>query len=419
MTRYSIAAVAALLLLPFLSVAGPEAPREVTGRLEVVQGLRVLRLWGEPESRGFAQGWLLAGSIVEGADTGFRMVRGRIGGRYEGQLRPLAAKGFSFSAAEEAELAGLLAGLRARLPEDERRIESLGREMDLTDLKALNTFGDWYSLGCSSAAVWGGATPDGTPAVVRNFDFVAMDLVLEGQHLRVVAPHGEEKGWVGMAHPGSAGAMTAMGSDGVFAAIHDVNVKPALPDYMQGNVPRLLAIKRIVAEVPAEGAVEAAAARCREWNTLYGNNFLVATPEPGEGLPAGVVEYDTRETEERGVALRGPGEGRAFVVCSNHHRLRADGRCGRYDRLAAGCGAEREGAFDVPALFDLGSLAAVPGPEAAVAERAFGTLHQVVALTGTRKIFVRVAGAQSNIRDVEPVEFDVAALLADAEGEDD
>jgi hypothetical protein len=208
-----------------------------------------------------------------------------------------------------------------------------------------------------------------------------------------------------------------MGENGVFAAIHDVMVKPGMKDLWQGNVPRLLAIRRIVEGVPAKGAVERATELCRGWNTLFGNNFIVATPDPGDGLPGGVLEYDTREEDDHGVDLRGPdaaeeGTVRPWVVCSNHYRIRAHGTCNRYDALFGGAAAAK-GPLSVADLFELGDRAAVPGPGQPLEGRPFGTLHQVVALTGQRKLFVRMAKREGNIRDAKAVEFDVAALIAD------
>lgn len=416
-----------LLSLPFAAATAaapaPTAPAtpEITGSLETVSGIPVLRLWGTPHDRGFAQGYLLAKEIVTGTDRGLSgFLRDRMDA-YAQKILPVAGMGFRFSDAEIAEMEGIVEGIRARLPEEEDRVVGcLGRELALADVKVLNTFGDWYALGCSSVALWGEKTEDGTPAVVRNFDFLAFDLVAAHQHLRVVLPppgDAETRGWVGVCHPGSVGALTAMSSEGVFAAIHDVPVLGGMKDVLQGNVPRLLAIRRLVEGLPAEGAVEKAVERCRSWNTLYGNNFLVATPEPGDGLPAGVLEYDTREDDDRGVDLRGPGENPEgqplpFVLCSNHFRIRGNGTCPRYDRLLVGAG-EAKGPMSVDDLFALATLAAVPGPKGKISDRRFGTLHQVVALTGARKFWVRMAKSDGNIRDSEPAEFDVTALLAD------
>ena len=406
-----------LALAPAAFPAAEEAPK-ITGTLVEKGGVPVLTVWGSPYDRGFAQGYLMAAKIVSGSSGGFALVESMAPGAYASRIMPLAGMGFRFSPAEEEELKGILEGIDARLPEEERVVPSIGRALTLLDLKAINTFGDWYSLGCSSAAVWGTKTEDGTPSVVRNFDFPPLEMITKGQHVRVVVPGPAEKGvkgWVGVCHPGSVGAITALSEDGVFAAVHDVNLKPAQKDLLQANVPRLLAIKRIVAEIEAKGAVETAVERCRSWNTLYGNNFMVATREPGDGVPAGVLEYDTLEDKERGVTLRGPdldAEDHAlpFVVCSNHHRIRDSGRCGRYQALYD-ASAARKGVFDVDALFDLAGLSAVPRDGSPVSANGMGTLHQTVALTGARVLYVKLGDIGRHIRDAKAVKFDVRASL--------
>ncbi len=380
--------------------------------------MKILELWGTPRQRGFAHGYLLAAEIVSGAESGFRFVEKFNPGTMKNRVLPLAGMGFRFSKAETEEMLGILAGMKARLPAEELKIPALGRAMSLVDLKALNTFGDWYALGCSSAAVWGEKTEDGTAAVVRNFDFMGLPIIQKYQVLVVMAPGpGEQdaRGFIGITHPGSVGAITALSEEGVFAAIHDVMVRPQQKDFMQGNVPRLLAIRRIVRELPAKGAVEAAVARCKSWNTLFGNNFMVATPAPGDGLPAGVIEYDTREAMDSGAVLRAPaanddGTLRNFVVCSNHHRLRGRGRGERYRSLVSGATAG-EKFSSVEALFDLAERTAVPRDGSAIVEGGFGTQHQVVALTGKKLLYVRMVEFGKSIAEVAPVAFDAVKAL--------
>jgi hypothetical protein len=424
------AVVLALLIVALLSPGSlnpAQAPdegtsSEITGRLEDSHGIPILYLWGSPRERGFAHGWLLAEQIYEEAEEAFSMILGGNAEAYSSVLLPLVSAGFSFSNAEAAELEGLLEGIEQRLPG--RKIEALGRPMILGDIKAINTYGDWYALGCSSAAVWGKLTVDQKPAVVRNFDFMPLGSLAGSQHLRVVAPGPREtrRGWVGISFPGSIGCVTAMSQEGVFASIHDVWVKPTAKDYIQRNVPRLIALRRIVEGVPAAGAVEKATELCRSWSTLFGNNFLVATPDTAAGLPAGVIEYDTREDRERGATLRAPDASASetplsFVACSNGHRRRGTDSCNRYDSLVRGCRERQADPFDLPALVELVSSAAVPAPGKPVNGAFVGTLHQLVGFTGERRLWVRLLESrEENIRDAKGLEVDVEALLAKIPG---
>ena len=410
--------LAAFLHLRTFALAEDVAAPAISGRLERVDGIAVLTLWGSPRERGFAHGWLLAEEVVRLAEEGFALL-GQGAEATLSRLAPLMTAGFSFSADETAEMEGIADAVAKRLPG--RKVKPLDRALTLVDLKIINTFGDWYALGCSSATAWGKLTPDGKPVAVRNWDFLLMRSLEAVQHVRVAAPAGDEKarGWVGVALPGCIAPVTAMNDEGVFAAINDVFVRPGVKDYIQPNVPRLIALRRILESVPASGAVEKAADLCRTWNTLFGNNFLIVTPSPAGGLPAGVLKYDTREDRERGVTLRGPdgGEGNAaleFLACSNGHRLRGKDSCWRYDALAKCC-AERKEPFDLDALRDLVSRAAVPARGAPVGKASLATAHQAIAFTGERRLWIRfLESREKNIRDAKGVDFRVDALLSRA-----
>ncbi|MCH7814679.1 MAG: hypothetical protein IID40_11740, partial [Planctomycetes bacterium] len=56
--------IAGLTLLSVAGASAPAAPPEITGSLETVQGVRVLKLWGTPQQRGFAHGYLLGADLL-------------------------------------------------------------------------------------------------------------------------------------------------------------------------------------------------------------------------------------------------------------------------------------------------------------------------------------------------------------------
>jgi beta-glucanase (GH16 family) len=406
--------VLALFLGSRLLPATESSEPRITGKLETVDGARVLSLWGSHHDRGFAHGWLLAEEIFGVAEEGFTFIKGRAGPDVMAKIVPMVTIGFTFTPDEISEMEGMVDAIGKRFPD--RKVEAMGGQpFDLMDIKLINTYGDWAPLGCSAAAAWGKLSADGKPVAARNWDFLAFDFLLKWTHVRAVGPSGQRRGWVGVSAPGLLGPVTAMNAEGVFIAIDDVWVRPEAKDFIQGNVPRLIALRRIMEEVPAERAVEKAVDLCRSWNTLFGNNFLVVTPGSG-GLPAGVLEYDTREKLERGVTLRAPdSEGGApleYIACSNGHRKRGKDSCWRYDALVKGCG-ERKDAFDLPALVDLVSRSAVPAEGKPVQSLEVGTLHQVIAFTGERKLWMRfIEGAGKSIRDAKGIEFRVDALLS-------
>jgi hypothetical protein len=397
----------------------------LTGRLVVEDGFRTLYLWGTPEERGFAHGWLLAPEIMACVNEDFGWLLERLPGVGTALYKSVLLRGviphFEFRPEEIAEMKGLLEGLSARLSEEERTVTAIGRPLELQDLMAANTAGDWVALGCATFVAGPTMTASGAPAAARNFDFPGLKAVLDYQFALVVDPGPGRRPYLGVGHPGGIGLLTAMNSEGVFLSIHDVPVKARFEDARRRNTPRLLALRRLVEETSARGAVESAAAVLRSWTTLYGNNFMVVTPDPGEGHAfAGVVESDRRENVDEGATLRiaEPEEtGGRFLACTNHHRLR-QGRsglgarpCWRYQRfLEAGQAAVPERPLGVAELFAIIDATAFPrrgGPQLALEH---GTLHQAVALTGPREFHLRFGVVGESI-----TKRPVCRLVLDAE----
>ncbi len=416
------------------------APEGVTGRLETRGNRRVLTLWGSPRERGYAQGYLLADVIVRGIEHDFERVLKPFIPTYESVVRRGVVPKFGFSPRELEEMEGLHEGLVAALPEERRIVKGLDRAFDLTDIKALNTFGDWYGLGCSSLAVWGRLTHDGKPLVGRNFDFPGFYLLVAHQYIVVRAPDGEAQGQVGVSYPGSIGTMTGMNPAGVFVAIHDVRIKPAFDKAMRPNVPRLIAVRRLLEQTRGADACAQALRLTRAWPTLYGNNLMVVAPGTSETSPqAAVLEYDCRTDLEGGCTMRivdteGVKPDAALpamcLTCTNHHRCRpkpADYvdlyKRWRFPLLSSVEGLElpREEAFDVPGLFARMNRVSFPregtqqlatairGPA-----RAHGTLHQAVGEPDRACLHIRLGAVGTHIRDVPPMRIDVPARVAAA-----
>ncbi len=415
-----------------------EARVDVKGRLEVVGGQRVLTLWGTPRERGFAQGYLLAEQIVEGVERDFeRIMNKRFKQLYSTLLTKLVIPRFQFAERELAEMEGLFAGVKAKLPAERLTIDTLGRAFTLVDLKALNTFGDWYGLGCSSLALWGDLTKDGKTLVGRNFDFPAFDLVLKHQYVVVRAPDGKRPGQVGVSYPGCIGTLTGMNVHGVFVAIHDVRIKPTMDKALRPNVPRLLAVRRLLEQTHGADACTQARDLVRSWPTLYGNNLMVIAPQRKDGVPcAAVLEYDCRKDMDDGCTMRltdtttelGKDAAPAVcLACTNHHRCREEPKGyfelhprWRYKTLHSVNGTDKpEKALDVAGLFTWMGKAAFPRgdkvQETATAmygeARNHGTLHQAVAEPEVGRLHVKLGVIGKHIRDVASRAYDVPRLI--------
>jgi hypothetical protein len=420
-----------LLCVVLASVPAQEAPADLCGRFVAEDGFRTLYLWGTPHERGFAHGYLLADVIVRSLDQDLaKLMQGARLVQYEKRLLPLIVPQFAFSPDEEAELRGILEGIERRLPDEEqRRLSIVDRLITLGDLKAANTVGDWMALGCSSFTMNGSFSEDGKPVAARNFDFPAYRMVLDDQHLVVVQAGDGRRGYAGVSYPGCVGIITGMNDEGVFVAIHDVFVPASPMTTIRRNVPRLCALRRLLEEVAASGAIESTEEKLASWPTLYGNNFMLVTPESAEGQPgAAVFEYDNRRNLTGGVAVRTVDgieeEDSPFLICTNHHRLRPKGLFGRDPSACRRYAAlhslleekKKDQAISVADIFGALSIAAFPEPEQVQRRYRHGTTHQVVAFTGKKELHVKLGEVGKNIRDVRSKRCVVPMLLAGVRG---
>jgi hypothetical protein len=229
-----------------------------------------------------------------------------------------------------------------------------------------------------------------------------------------------------------------MSTAGVFVAVHDVRIKPPLDKAFRPNVPRLLAVRRLLEQTHGAKACVQALSLVRTWPTLYGNNLMVVAPAAAEGMPrAAVLEYDCRTDLEGGCTLRivnsETAEGKDEVpalclACTNHHRGREapEGYSELYKRwrfpvLASPEAATEAPPFDVAGLFAHVSKAAFPskGVQRLATglkgdARAHGTLHQAVGEPERGRLHIRLGKLGRHITDAPTRVYDVAALVRGA-----
>ncbi|MCB9829581.1 MAG: hypothetical protein H6806_07465 [Planctomycetes bacterium] len=217
----------------------------------------------------------MADSLLQAAEHDFGELLKPFLPMYETFVRGKIVPNFALDAREREEMEGLIEGLKAKRGDQGTRVEALGREFDLTDLIALNTFGDWYGMGCSSLAVWGRHSKDGTPRVGRNFDFPAFDLVTDHGLIVVRAADGEYAGSVSVTYPGCIGLMTGQSERGIFVSVHDVPVRAPTAQLREGNVPRLIALRRLLERVQGDTPTTQARTLLAGWPTMCSNNLMV------------------------------------------------------------------------------------------------------------------------------------------------
>jgi len=376
------------------------------GSYGVEKGVRVLRVHGTPREMGYAHGFLLASEIESFADVLLSFGALSSVKSYEKQVRPLVAQKFKFDAEEEDELAGMLEGMKAKLGRAPR-MENLKRDVDIVDLKAGNALGDWVGFGCSSFSAWGPMTADGGTITARNFDYPSFppQLALAATIIVHAPSRAGARRWFTIGYPGMIGVITGVNEEGVGAFLHDVPA-PLAKD-RDDLVPRMIALRRIMVEQGAKDAVASAAERLRAMTTYRGNNVHVTSPFDGKTAPAGVVEYDGVEAKNGGVDLRGPDDGRAFVLCTNHHRLRSEPEaCKRYASIeaalkeAAASGAKIDAAKARDIMLH------------ATQHRGSVTLHTIVLLPNEKRLEVMFTQHGEVAPKNDPVPFTFAELMS-------
>ncbi len=328
----------ALLLLPLLSTAAraDDAPKtQVNGTLSEIDGVRVLRVWGTPEQRGYANGYLMSSDIARFMNEFFADGSVIDAKGYETRvLRKLHL--MTIQPQHEAELRAMLAGIEAKAggPVD---LPVLGRPLQYTDLVAANCMGDMLRFGCSSFAAWGDMTKDGHTIAGRNMDW-AKSPAFEGTQL--VTVHVPERGskslaWVSIFWPGLIGCTTGMNAENVSVAMHDSNTPN--PSGKGGFSSSTMLYREAIEAAHAETAIKDISGVLTQRHTLPGYNMMVTRPFTGSGPPAVVFEHDADLSNSGGLTLREPAGSDTHIACTNHSRKRYEPHEGtRYPKLCKG-----------------------------------------------------------------------------------
>ncbi len=379
----------------------------VTGSLETIDGVRVLKLWGSPHEQGYAHGFLLGREIIEFLDEAVfdpRVMKEPQ--RYEQRVRKEFVPHMELAPDRRCELEGMLAGMAAAVGREGTHIERLGRSLDVDDLAAVNALADWYRVNCSSFTAWGEI--DGKKELItgRNLDFLQLP-GLDRNHVMIVylEPGQGRKRWVSISWIGLIGAYTAINEDGVMISMHDAPGQKVTHD---GRfVPRALALREAIETARAAHAVDDVAAVLRRSPAIAGNNIHVSSPYTGQAEPAAVLEYDGDESKDAGATLRraSGNSTHGWVACTNHYRLRNEPRpCERYAKLESALLAQTRGEvtpIDLP--FARRVLADVGVP---------GTMHSVVFFPNRGEFHVSFAAPGTPAHLQDPARFELKSLLA-------
>lgn len=209
------------------------------------QGITVLHVWGSHYDMGYAHGVLLA-DWIQLSCTQMKSTFSA----YWPAVRTRVA-GWTFLPGEAVEeLEGMLDGVRSVHPET---------TLDLLDLKACGTFGDWsYGMACRSTACWGEwvAAPYATLSV-RKLQFYTLPGQITQQWHHVICawePTDGSPHWVNFGFPGCTSAVTGVSEHGTTASLHDWN--SAAGTNWADALPRTMACRWVLTmDLPADPAV--------------------------------------------------------------------------------------------------------------------------------------------------------------------
>ncbi|MEC8651823.1 MAG: C45 family peptidase [Planctomycetota bacterium] len=328
LTRRSAAAAAALLAIaaacaPTASGVRGSAPRAAApasqgglhGRLEQPSGLRLLRVWGTPEQRGYAHGRLLAADIVKNLGEEFVA---QFAQRPEllDQARAALPRLIEYPEEIQRELDALWRGVRSQQPD--LYMPAFGRAFDRRDLLLANAMDVFGLMGCSSFTVWGEEVAGGGVMTARNSDWHVTGAHIVDAALLIVQEYADGRAVASFGWPGYVGAVSGVSADGVAAYLHVGSARQSMPE--PSSWPAAAATRMVLAARDAGDARLQRAQELIEYTSPPAGflTHVVVPAVPASGVPAVVFEADARRCVP-GAAQPGP------LVVTNHFRTRRDG----------------------------------------------------------------------------------------------
>ncbi len=402
----------------------PEPEEEgLHGRIQTVDGIEVLELWGTRYEMGYAEGALYCDKmptlfkeyvldyLVADYDIPYEVI----------QL--LVENSIELEPGDRDELEGLWDGALDHCEGEDLWVESDyledsaggARDIVFEDLIAANILGDYA---CSSFTAWGEASASGDSIHARNFDW-AIDPggTFLDQHI-VKAYSSEEEGgarYASVTTPGLIGCVSCVTEEAVALTMHNVGGLDATQN--TGWKPRMLAAREALAATwQSDDPVGTAEAILEARPQRRGNNLHLSFPVALGGGHGGVVyEYDGASDHSDGQAtVRSFGESANLdtsegVACTNHYIKRTEPPTSgnSYDRIQTlQNGMDQaipEGGLDANAAHDL--IAEVANQY---------TAHTVIVDTAAREFWVYVAPEPGlPATDADPHVLDLDELFAD------
>lgn len=304
------------------------------GRILHIKGLPVLQLWGSPQERGFAHGFLIGRQILDFFEFYILEDSWKSPQRYQKIFVPFLENRFNYPKEFLQECDAVIRGMKAA--KTNMHIEALGRDFKRIDLIAINAYIEKRAAfpvapasSCSQFAFWGdqtaGTSLQGGLIAARNMDGECDVRKVTVSHFLIFAVDPQIPGrqrWVSMMWPGFVGTISGINERGLYSMENAGSSKPG--PVVGGNVPCSW-MERYVLETQTEKSTpESVLNVMRKFRneangiTSPGSIILWALPYSGQSEPAFVYEGN-----RFGGGMRLPGETRpvnaSCIMATNHH----------------------------------------------------------------------------------------------------
>ncbi len=364
------------------------AQQTVNGRVESIEGFRVLRVWGTPQEMGFAHGYLLGEELIKNfTPTGYIPGRNDIKELDRSQQTLLPHIQYPKHTLEE--IKGIYDGIVARFGGQSPTLPNLDRSLHLNDLILLNAGDMLRAYGCSGFTVWGDKTGDQGVITTRNFDFYITSPSELDQQLILVRHPNNKKAVASIAWPTYIGAFTGINADGVCAFMHDGTGQRIRKPSGQ-TIPVSLVLKDILEDANPKTA-PAIAREKLSTNTPYPFSYMVRVVTPSLN---GAIKKPAHVFRVDGSGLSENPNGDGYCITTNHYLNEQrdpltsahEWSSQRYDRIYKSLQSK----IDPTSAWETQN-------RVSVSQKHQGTLHALVALPDQREIHLGFAHWNNHI----------------------
>lgn len=306
------------------------------GSLRWLKGLPVLQLWGTAEERGFAHGYLVGQQIIDFFKFYLIEDNWRSAQRYQQIFVPFLESHFDYPPEYLKECQAVIKGMKAS--GINMTIDWLGRDFNLTDLLAINSYIEKRAVfpilpasSCSQFAFWGeqtkGSELSGGLVAARNMDGECDVRKVTVSHFLLFAVDPAEPGhkrWFSAMWPGFVGTLSGINEEGLYS-MENAGGTGSGP-VVRGLVPCTW-IQRYILETQGKKSTPKSILKImRKFKnkaggiTAPGSIILWAVPYNGQKAPAFVWEGD-----RFGGLMRQPGDARpkeeTNIMAANHYLI--------------------------------------------------------------------------------------------------